>query len=516
MTRAGDTGTPLLEVRGLTKRFGPVAALSGLDLGVRAGEVHALIGQNGSGKSTLIKSLAGYHQPDEGTITVRGVELALPMSQGALAEAGLAFLHQDAPVAPAMTVLENIRVGRYAQRMLGRVPLGAERRRVRALLASVGVDADPDELAGQLPTAERALIGFAAAVDALSEQPGVLVLDEPTASLPPGAAQRLFDAIERVTAAGSGVLFVSHRLDEVLSIADRISVLRDGRLVTTRDAEGADEDELVRLMLGRDLDEIYPDRPESDEARPVVLEVAGLSGRLAEDVALTVRAGEIVGVTGLVGMGQDELPYLVYGALPARSGEVRMHGEPVRRLRPAELRRRGVALVPADRPRASGSLLASITENLSLPVLGTFFRGGLLRAGRERATARRLVEDYDVRPRRIDLELGQLSGGNQQKVLLAKWLQSPISLLLLHEPTLGVDIGSRAQIFGIIRAAADQGTAVLVASSEYEDLAGICDRVVVVNRGRVVDELGGERLSEDAIVRSCFTTSIATQNPDAA
>ena len=508
MTSAGDAGADLLDVRGLTKRFGPVNALVGLDVRIRAGEVHALIGQNGSGKSTLIKSLAGYHQPDEGTITLRGAELSLPASQGALADAGLAFLHQDAPVAPAMTVLENIRVGRYRQPLLGKVSPAAERRRVRALLDSMGVAADPDDLAGDLPTADRALIGFAAAVDALSARPGVLVLDEPTASLPPGAAQRLFDAIARVTSAGSGVLFVSHRLDEVLAISDRISVLRDGRLVTTLERADADEDQLVRLMLGRDLDEIYPERPEDDdEQRPVVLELRGMRGRLVDDVALRVRAGEIVGVTGLVGMGQDELPYLAYGALPSGGGEVRIHGEPLPKLTPAHARRRGVALVPADRPRASGSLSATITENISLPVLPRFFRGGALRARHERANARRLVADFDVRPARIDLDLGQLSGGNQQKVLLAKWLQSSLSLLLLHEPTLGVDIGSRAQIFGIIRAAADEGMAVLVASSEYEDLAGICDRVVVLNRGRVVAELAADRLSEDAILRACFVTT---------
>jgi ribose transport system ATP-binding protein len=335
----------------------------------------------------------------------------------------------------------------------------------------------------------------------------VLVLDEPTASLPPGAAQRLFDAIARVTAAGSGVLFVSHRLDEVLAVSQRISVLRDGRLVTTLDRADADEQQLVRLMLGRDLDEIYPKRTVDDERRPVVLDVEGMSGRLVEDVSLHVRAGEIVGVTGLVGMGQDELPYLVYGALPSAAGGVRLSGVSVPHLTPTQLRRRGVALVPADRPRASGALSASVTENISLPVLHRFFRRGALRGRHERANAQRLVSEYDVRPQRIDAELGQLSGGNQQKVLLAKWLQTPISVLLLHEPTLGVDIGSRAQIFGIVRAAADQGTGVLVASSEYEDLAGICDRVIVLHHGRVVAELGDGSLSEDAILRACFITA---------
>ncbi len=496
---------PLLTIRGLTKHFGPVAALTGLDLDVQAGEVHALIGQNGSGKSTLIKSLAGYHQPDSGEITLHGAALELPMSQGELARAGLAFLHQDAPVAAEMTVLENIRVGRYSQRMLGRISPRAERRRVRGILDSVGISADPDMLAGELPAAQRALLGFAAALASLPERGGVLVLDEPTASLPPGAAQLLFDAVRRIIAQGSGVLFVSHRLDEITEISHRVSVLRDGRHVGSVVTAETSEPELVRLMLGRDLDEVYPDRGDAvGSTASTVLSVRGLTGLLVDDVDLTVRAGEIVGVTGLVGMGQDELPYLVYGALPLKSGSVAINGSVVTSVRPAALRARGVALVPADRARASGALLASIMENLSLPVLRGFFRGGVLRGREERANALRLVEQFDVRPRSIDPTLSALSGGNQQKVLLAKWLQSPTELLMLHEPTLGVDIGSRAQIFSIVRAAADRGTAVLVAYSEYEDLAGICDRIVVLSRGRVVDELSGERLTEQAIQHSCF------------
>jgi ribose transport system ATP-binding protein len=506
LTQPASAGSPLLTIRGLTKYFGAVAALTGLDLDVRAGEVHALIGQNGSGKSTLIKSLSGYHQPDVGEITLHGTVLELPIAQGELASAGLAFLHQDAPVAPAMTVLENIRVGRYSQRMLGRISPRAERRRVRALLESVGLTADPDMPASRMPTAERAMLGFAAAVDSLNEKGGVLVLDEPTASLPPGAAKLLFDAVRRITATGSAVLFVSHRLDEIEEISDRVSVLRDGRLVGTVETAETNEDELVSMMLGRDLDEVYPDKSGAtgELSSTVVLRAAAVTGRIVTDVAVDVKAGEIVGVTGLVGMGQDELPYLIYGALPMSSGDISINGESVRSVTPRELRHRGVALVPADRARASGALLASVSENLSLPVLRSFFIRGLLRGRREQANARRLVEEYDVRPPVTTVPLGTLSGGNQQKVLLAKWLQSTTALLMLHEPTLGVDIGSRAQIFSIVRAAADRGTAVLVASSEYEDLANICDRIIVLNHGRVVAELTGDRLTEEAILHSCF------------
>jgi ribose transport system ATP-binding protein len=500
-----DRIEPLLVIRGLTKHFGRAAALTDLDLDVRAGEVHALIGQNGSGKSTLIKSLSAYHQPDAGRIVLHGRELPMPISPRRLAASGLAFLHQDAPVAASLTVLENIRIGRYERGLLGRISPRQERARVRALLGGVGLDIDPDIPAGRLPAAERSMLGFAAAVDSLPREGGVLVLDEPTSSLPPGATELLFDAVRSLVADGSGVLFVSHRLDEITELSHRVSVLREGRHVATVRTAETDEAELVQLMLGRDLEDVYPEK-DTHPGR-VALSASGITGRIVHDLDITVRAGEIVGVTGLVGMGQDELPYLLYGGLPLRAGTVSVDGVTVDRVRPGALRQRGVTLVPADRANASGAMTASVTENLSLPVLGSFFRRGRLDHGAERAAARALVREYDVRPARADVDLRALSGGNQQKVLLAKWLQSTPQVILLHEPTLGVDIGSRAQIYSIVRAAARAGAAVLIASSEYEDLANICDRIVVLNRGRRVTELTGAQLTEEAILRGCFTAA---------
>jgi ribose transport system ATP-binding protein len=494
---------PVVALHALGKRFGPVWALRGLDLELRAGEVHALIGQNGSGKSTLIKTLAGYHQPDEGAIAVHGERVALPMAPGRAAALGMAFLHQDAPVAPGLTVTENIRVGRYAHPPLGRIRWRRERDAVRALLDSVGLSADPDLPAGRLPPAERALLGFATAVQALPERGGVLVLDEPTACLPPSGAELLFDAVRRVTAAGSAVLFVSHRLDEVTAVSDRVSVLRDGRRVATVRTAGTGRDDLVHLMLGREVGRIYPDRGEPPGSR-VVFDASSVAGRLVDGVSLRIRSGEVVGVTGLVGMGQDELPYLLYGALPLRRGALSVAGRPVRRVRPRHLRAAGVALLPADRARASGVLAATVGENLTLPVLGRYFTGGRLHRGRERETARDLVHRYDVRPPDPGQRLGALSGGNQQKVLLAKWLQAGPRVVLLHEPTQGVDIASRAHIFRIVQAAADAGAGVLIASSEYADLAHMCDRVLVLHRGRPAAELSGAGLTEDAITRGCL------------
>lgn len=491
----------LLDIRGLRKTFGGTVALAGVDLEIAPGEVHALVGQNGSGKSTLIKVLSGYHVPDAGTVRVLGADLRFPMRPGEATRRGLSFLHQDAPVAGSMTVLENMRVGRFPGSPVSRINWRQERQRVRQLLGSMGLDVEPDVLAARLPQAERALIGFAAAAQTLPDSGGVLVLDEPTACLPPSGADRLFGAIRSLTRRGSGVVFVSHRLDEVLAISDRISVLREGRLVgTVRTAETTQAD-IVALMLGRELSRLYPER--DGVPTDPVLTVDNISGRIVGGVDLTVRRGEILGVTGLVGMGQDELPYLLYGALPSRTGSVAVEGTVVR-TEPRQMRAAGVTLLPADRAGSSGVLSASVGENLSLPVLSRFFRAGVLRHKREARAAQALLARYDVRPPRESARLGALSGGNQQKVLLAKWLQSSPKVILLHEPTQGVDIGSRSQIFRIIETAAAAGAAVLIASSEYEDLAHLCDRVLVLNRGRIVAELASADLSEHAIISACL------------
>lgn len=503
---SAQTETPaLLEVRELSKSFGGTQALVGVDLTVLAGEVHALVGQNGSGKSTLIKILSGFHAPDEGTVAMAGEAVRLPLRPGDPERHGLAFLHQDVSLAEGMTVLENLRLGRYETTWYGRLRWKHERLRVRRLLESIGLDLDPDSLIRDVPQAERALIGFARAAQEVSSRRGVLVLDEPTASLPAPAVARLFEAIKVVSASGSAVLFVSHRLEEVLEISDRISVIRDGRLVGTLDRAGASEEQLIEMMLGRTLGELYPARVEPEGERAFAAH--GLSGKIAADVNFDVHRGEVVGITGLVGMGHDELPYLIYGASERRTGAVTVGERTIERPTPEVMRKAGVALLPADRPRASGTLSASVLENVTLPVLDSFFSGGILHHRAERAEVLRLLTRFDVRPPLPGVPLGSLSGGNQQKALLAKWLQLRPQVLLLHEPTQGVDIGSRKQIFEIIREVAASGTCVVIASAEYEDLANLCNRVLVMRRGQVVTELTGQDLSEDRIIQSCYRSA---------
>jgi ribose transport system ATP-binding protein len=401
-----------------------------------------------------------------------------------------------------MTVLENMRVGRFSGSLMGLVNWRKERAKIRQLLDMMGLDVEPDALASRLPQAERALVGFAAAVQTLPESGGILILDEPTACLPPSGANQLFSAIRSLTARGSAVVFVSHRIDEVFAISDRISVLREGRLIGTYRTAETSQAEIVGLMLGRELSQMYPER--IGIPTDSVLTANNIRGRIVDGVDLTLRRGEILGVTGLVGMGQDELPYLIYGALPTRSGTVVVEGSVIQKNNPRQSRATGVTLLPADRASSSGVLSATVGENLTLPILNRFFKTGFLRHKQEARASNSLLTRYAVRSSGPDSRLGALSGGNQQKVLLAKWLQSNPKVILLHEPTQGVDIGSRSQIFRIVESAAATGAAVLIASSEYEDLAHLCDRVIVLSRGRIVAEIISENLSEHAIISACL------------
>jgi ribose transport system ATP-binding protein len=498
------TSVPRIRASGLAKAFGGTQALRGVDLEVRPGEIHGLIGQNGCGKSTFIKILSGYHAPDAGELEIDGEPVRLPVRPGEVQRRGIGFVHQDLALAPGMTVLENLRLGRYETTAYGRIRWRRERAQARELLAGVGLRIDPETPIRHVPQAERALIAFARAAREIERHPGggLLVLDEATASLPSGSVELLSAAARRLVERGSSVLLVTHRLDEVLDLCDRVSVVRDGRLVALLDRDEADEATLIEAMLGRSLGELYP--PKARPQDEAVFSVRGLTGDVAQDVDLDVHRGEIVGVTGLVGMGHDELPYLLFGARRARAGAFRVGGRAITRPTPAALRKAGVALLPADRKRASGSQTASVRENVTLPVLGSFFSGGLLHHRRERAHVLELLARFEVRPPLPDAPLSALSGGNQQKALLAKWLQRRPQVLVLHDPTQGVDIGSRARIFSIIREVAGDGVAVVIVSSEHEDLAHLCNRVLVMRRGRVGVELAGADVSEERIVEQCY------------
>lgn len=495
--------TPLLDVRGLTKSFAGVRVLSSVDFSVGAGEVHALIGQNGSGKSTLIKILSGYHTPDAGEVFMRGEPVPLPIRPGQSSRVGLRFLHQDVGVVRTMTVLENLRVGRFRTSGYGRLLWRDERRAAKAILAEMQLDIDPDTLVRDVPGAERALIGFMRAVQGMDHERGeVLILDEPTAFLPAPSVEKIFTAVRAIARRGSAVVFVSHRLDEVMAIADRTTVLRDGRSVETVATRQTNQRKLVTAMLARELDNVYPKRTVTKGRRVVAAD--HLSGNIASDVSFVVHRGEIVGLTGLLGMGHDEIPYLLFGAQKARSGSVGIHDRPLGELTPHRAMKAGMAFLPADRYRQSGIPRATLLENVSMTNGSRFMRNGLLRHRQERAAATDVLVRFDVRPADPDRLLGTLSGGNQQKALLGKWLQTDPSVLLLHEPTQGVDIGSRQQILEIVAQVAAAGAAVLIASAEYEELAHLCHRVLIFRHGRIAGELAGTDLTETRIAEQCY------------
>jgi ribose transport system ATP-binding protein len=495
--------TPLLELRGLTKSFAGVRVLSSVDLSVRRGEVHALIGQNGSGKSTIIKILSGYHAPDEGEVFMRGARVPLPMRPGQSARFGLRFLHQDVGVVRTMTVLENLRIGRFRTTGYGRLRWRDERQAARETLAEMQLDLDPDTIVQDVPPAERALIGFMRAIQEMDHDRGeVLILDEPTAFLPAPSVEKIFAAIRNVARRGSSVVFVSHRLDEIMTIADRTSVLRDGRMIETIVNKNTDQRRLVTTMLGRELDALYPQRSTTHGRRRLRLEA--VSGRVANNVTFDVNEGEIVGLTGLLGMGHDEIPYLAVGAVRASVGTVSVKESPLPALTPGSAIAARIAFLPADRQRQSGIPKATLLENVVMTNGSRFVRNGMLRHRAERSAVEKLLAQFDVRPPEPDRLLATLSGGNQQKALLGKWLQTDPAVLLLHEPTQGVDIGSRQQILQIIADVAASGAAVLIASSEYDELAHLCHRVLIFRHGQVARELTGADLTEARIAEQCY------------
>jgi ribose transport system ATP-binding protein len=485
------TGTAVVAAEGWSKTFSGRTVLKAVDLDIRSGEVHGLVGQNGSGKSTFIKILAGYHEPDPGArLAVRGE---------------LGFVHQDLALIDTGTVLENLRVGGYDTRAGWRISWTAERNRARAALKRFGLDIDPDAKVADLRDVDRAIVAIVRALDRLaSAEAGALILDEPTAFLPRDGIEELFGAVREAAAAGFGVLFVTHRLDEIVTLTDRVSVLRDGALVATLDTSATDEDELIEAILGFSPGELYPSPHNPGGA--VVLSVRELSGARVEEVSFDVHRGEILGLTGLQGMGSEEVPYLLFGAAAAGGGELAVGGASATAasLSPQAALRLGLALLPANRQRLGVVGPASVRENATMATLGGFFHGGLLDRNRESARVERMLADFDVRPPDQTRPIAELSGGNQQKALLGKWFATDPSVLMLHEPTQGVDVGARRQIFEQVRDAADQGTAFILASTEYDDLAHLCDRVLVFRDGRVTAELHGAQLTQERIVEQCF------------
>jgi ribose transport system ATP-binding protein len=501
--------SPVLSARSFSKTFSGKTVLRDLDLDVRPGEVHGLLGQNGSGKSTFIKILAGFHAPDEGaTLAIAGKPVSLPLDPREPHLLGLSFVHQDLGLVPEMTVLENLRVGSYETGLGWRIRWRRERQRVRESLQQFGLGhISPGAEIGTLRDVERAMVAIVRALERLKGLTrGVLVLDEPTAYLPRDGVERLFQAVRGVAAAGFGVLFVTHRLEEVRALTDRVTILRDGAHVETADTTSLSERDLIERILGRALGELYPN-PHQMQGE-IAFAARNVSGTLVRSFSVELHRGEIVGLTGLLGMGQEQVPHLLFGSQRAQAGEISLGGRDhdLRRMSPRHAIAAGLALLPANRLREGAAQAATVTENVTLTTLPSYFSRGLLSHRRERRDVAGQLHEFQVVPPEPMRVFAKLSGGNQQKALLAKWFATRPQIFLLHEPTQGVDIGAKKQIFGQIRDLAEAGGAVILASVEYEDLAHLCDRVLVFRDGEVVAELRGDDLSEERIVEQCFAS----------
>lgn len=500
--------THILEVRGLSKTFpGGHRALDRVSLRVGRGEILAIVGQNGSGKSTLIKVLAGFHDADPGaSILVRGK----PFDPGATAE-GLHFIHQDLALAGGLTTVENLRLVRDGGLRAWRPFRAArERREARELLAGFGASFPVDVPVEQLSPAEQAIVAIARALDGWSREDNLLVLDEPTAALHEHEVRKLLDAVRGVAARGAGVIFVSHRLDEVRDLADRVVVLRDGAIVADVERGRYERAELIRHMIGEELDRLAlrqgADQPSGDP----LLKVAGLTGEGLVGVDLEVYAGEVVGVAGLVGSGMESLNGAIFGATRRAGGEVSVAGTPVRPGDPSAAVAAGLGFVPSDRKRDAALMNWTLRENLTLPDLGSVSRSFSLRRSLEARETRHWIEEVDVRPRRPEHKMAELSGGNQQKVVIARWLRTRPSVLLLDEPTQGVDIGAQASIHELLAEVAAGGTALVVSSSNVKELVDLCDRVLVMHDGTVSAELARAELSEQRLVSEALGAETAT------
>ncbi|MEU0206326.1 sugar ABC transporter ATP-binding protein [Streptomyces canus] len=499
-----ETDRPVLRVSGLSKRFGATQALQDVDLDIAHGEIHALIGPNGSGKSTLIKILAGYHHAAPGAAAeLDGEPFDLGQVTGSRHDR-LRFVHQELGLVGELSATDNLALSRgFARTALGNIRWPEMERRTTALVERFGLGIDVRRPLSTATPVQRAVVAIAAALQGWEGRRGVLVLDEPTAVLPPGEVARLFDIVREIRDSGASVLYVSHRMDEIFALADRVTVIRGGRRIATRRVEELTPRSLAELMAGEETETEHRPRPVSDGAE-AVLEVRGLSAGPLHGVDFTLARGERLGITGLVGSGHEVVPYAVCGAYggPVR-GQVRVPERSPRWVDAKDAGRLGIPLVPADRAGEGVIGDFSVGENLTLPLLdGLRARAGRLHRRRESSLAEEWIRRVGVRTAGRDARITTLSGGNQQKVVVARCLAQQPPVLVLCEPTAGVDIATRLQLYDLIERQADEGMGVIVSSSDTEDLLALCTRVLVVRDGRIVREISGQDITEPALVHA--------------
>jgi ribose transport system ATP-binding protein len=493
---------PLLEMRGISKSFPGVQALSEVRLDLAAGEVHALMGENGAGKSTLVKILCGIHQPDAGTIRLDGTPVTITSPTAALA-LGISPVHQEVNLQPYLSVAENIFLGRLPRNRLGLVDGRRLRRQATEILESLGVPLDPGQPLGALSVAERQIAAIARAV---STEARILIFDEPTSSLSEREAALLLAMIRRLRDRGLGILYISHRMEEIFRLCDRITVFRDGRHIATKAAAETDLRGVIQLMIGRDLGDLFRKQPAAIGAP--VLEVRGLARRgLLHDISFAVRRGEIVGLAGLVGAGRTDLARALFGDLAIDSGEILIEGRPARPRSPRQAIAAGIGLVPEDRKDQGLVTALSVQQNISLPMLRALSHGSIVDVGAERRLAIDYVRRLAIRTPSPEQKVKFLSGGNQQRVVIAKWLATRPKLLIVDEPTRGIDVGAKAEIHALLCDLAREGVAILMISSDLPEILAMSDRVLVMHQGRLAGELPAATATQEAIMHYATGTA---------
>ena len=501
---------PLLEATGIDKRFGGVVALRDAAFACEAGEIHALLGENGAGKSTMVKILCGVQPADAGTVVYRGQ----PVSHRNPAEAtaaGIVPVFQELSVIPDLSVAQNLYLEREPRTRLGLVDGRRMQRDAAALLGRLGFGGiDPAANIRDLPLAERQLVEIA---KALGRDPVVLVLDEVTSALNRQQVEQVFAAVRRLCDGGTGVVFISHRMDEVRALCDRATVFRDGQTVGTVEVARASTDEIVRMMIGRPLREAFPPRPPLPPDAPPLLDVRHLTwGGDLRDVSLTVRAGEVLGLSGLEGQGQGDLLFALFGVYAGVGGEVLMRGRPVRLDGPRGAMAADLALVPEDRKTQGLILPLPVGENMTLATLADVSRLGVVDPAREAAATGRMTGALAIKTPSMDVPVRSLSGGNQQKVAIAKWLLTDAKVILMHDPTRGIDVGAKQEIYALIRELTAAGNGIVLFSTDLAEVVGLCDRALVMYEGMVARELSGPDLTE----ANLFSAAVGVAAPAAA
>ncbi len=487
-------GNEILKLRGIVKRFPGVTALSNVDLNVYEGEVMALLGENGAGKSTLMKVLTGVHQRDEGTITFKGREVAYQNARQAQDD-GLAIIHQELNLIPKMRIYENVFLGRELRRRSGALDIRAMVEKTREMLALVRIGLDPKRTVDTLSIAQQQMVEIAKAL-LLDAQ--VIVMDEPTDALPDEEVESLFAIIRELKRNGKGIVYITHRLKEVFEICDRATILRDGAFIGEIPVAQLTQDKLIGMMVGRALDQQFP--YERSMPGEVVLSVKGLDNHLVHDISFDLRRGEVLGVTGLVGAGRTELAQTLYGVHPWHEGQVMLNGNHFHPQRPSQAIGRGLYYMTEDRKRNGLVMVLDVRTNITLSSLKAVIRRGTVDRKKERAVCREYIEKINIKTPTMQQLVRNLSGGNQQKVVLSKALMTEPEVLILDEPTRGIDVGAKKEIYLLINQLKARGKAILMISSEMPEILGMSDRILVLNEGRKKGELSREDATQEKIM----------------